>query len=308
MRLRHLLLVPLALLLTGADPGRLRADQIAPGERAATAAPQDDPRRVLVTNDNGIDDPKIVALARAFVELAPESTEVWVVAPDRDRSGSGSYLALTRTGTLRVEPRDLGPGIRAFAVDGYPADCVAIALLGIMSDAPPDLVVSGINGGANLGIDWMFSGTIGAARTAALIGLPAIAVSGLDDDIPGAMDAAVRWVVRLASHALVRELAPGDYLTVSLPRAAPDRIRGVRFADRAPLHTVPRVERTDDGAWHVTGEETIGRPPHAGSDQAAWDAGYIVIVPMRADEVDHVRLLELWRHGNLPGWPPAGGS
>ena len=78
--------------------------------------------------------------------------------------------------------------------------------------------------------------------------------------------------------------------------------RGVRFADRAPLHTVPRVERTDDGAWHVTGEEMIGRPPHAESDQAAWDAGHIVIVPMRADEVDHARLLQLWRHGNTPAW------
>jgi 5'-nucleotidase len=255
--------------------------------------------RVLITNDNGIDDPKIVALARAFARQA----EVWVVAPAADRSGSGNYLTVTRAGKLTVEPRDLGPGIRAFAVHGYPADCVVLALLGVMRNAPPDLVVSGINGGANLGIDWLFSGTIGAARVAALAGIPAMAVSGLDDDIPGAVDAAVEWVVRLAGHELMDDLGPAGYLTVSMPRLAPDQIRGVRLADRAPIRTMPRIEAAGGGVWRVTGEQDPGTPAPSDSDQALWDEGFIAVIPMRADEVDHARLLQRRRQGESVAWP-----
>jgi hypothetical protein len=107
------------------------------------------PRRVLITNDNGLDDPKIVALARAF---APQA-ETWVVAPLVDRSGSTRFLSVSRSGRLAAERRELGAGIRAFAVDGFPADCVLLALYGPMRDARPDLVVSGINGGPNLAHD-----------------------------------------------------------------------------------------------------------------------------------------------------------
>jgi 5'-nucleotidase len=115
---------------------------------------------VLITNDNGIEDVKIVELARAFSEIA----ETYVVAPLEDRSGSTHYLTVTQRGSFRVERRQIGKGIHAYAVDGFPADCVVLALTGIMKDSPPDLVISGINGGPNLGKDWLFSGTIGAAR------------------------------------------------------------------------------------------------------------------------------------------------
>jgi 5'-nucleotidase len=259
------------------------------------------PARVLITNDNGIDDPKIGALARAFAAHA----ETWVIAPATDRSGTGSYLTVTATGMLTAERRDLGPGIQAFAVDGYPADCVALALLGLMRDSPPDLVVSGINGGANLGADWFGSGTVGAVRLAALAGLPAIAVSGLDDDLPGAVDAAVDWVVRLAGSTVIQMLDPPDYLTVSLPRLSPDRIRGVRVADRAPLRIVPRLRSEDSLTWRVVGTDEFGTPTPAHSDQAYWEDGYIVVVPMRADEVDFERLVRWRREGvTLPAWRP----
>lgn len=272
---------------------------------AAPAVAQTDgdsfPTRVLITNDNGIDDPKIAALARAFAARA----EVWVVAPDGDRSGSGTYVVVTRMGALTAEPRDLGPDIRAFAVNGFPADCVLLAFLGLMKDSPPDLVVSGINGGPNLGSDWMFSGTVGAARVAALAGVPAIAVSGVDDDIPGAADAAAAWVARLAGNDLVRDLGPRGYLTVSIPAVPPAEIKGIRVTDRAPLELVPRLEAGDQGMWFVTGTDTLAAAPSGDSDQAAgdsdqaaWDAGYIVLVPMRADEVDQQRLLR-WQRGDV---------
>jgi len=257
------------------------------------------PARVLITNDNGIDDPKIAALARGFARHA----EVWVVAPNGDRSGSGSYITITRTGAIAAASRDLGPGIRAFAVDGFPADCVILALLGLMRESLPDLVVSGINGGANLGSDWLGSGTVGAARMAALAGVPAIAVSGLDDDMPGAVDAAVDWVVRFAGSRIVRELEPPEFLTVSMPRVAPDQVAGIRIVDRAPLRVVPRLVPTGDGKWRVAGTDDLAAAPPPGSDEVAWHDGYIAIVPMRAEEVDFERLV-LWRRSPpaLPAW------
>lgn len=256
--------------------------------------------RVLITNDNGIDDPKIVALARAFSREA----ETWVVAPDRDRSGGGSHLSLLQVGELSAERRELGDGIQAFAVSGFPADCVLLALAGLMRDDLPDLVVSGINGGANLGSDWMFSGTVGAARVAAFAGIPSIAVSGLDDDLPGAVDAAVDWVVRLAASDAVSNLEPGEYLTASLPRVPPVEIVGVKIVDRAPIRAGPRLAADDTGeTWRIVGMEEIRTSVPADSDQAAHDAGFIAVVPMRVDDVDLGRLAR-WRRGEvgLPEW------
>lgn len=261
------------------------------------------PSRVLITNDNGIDDPKIVALARAF----SARSEVWVVAPAEDRSGSGNYLTITRVGELAVQSRDLGEGIQAFAVEGFPADCVIVALTGIMRDHPPDLVVSGINGGANLGVDWMFSGTVGAARVAALAGVRSIAVSGLDDDLPGAVNAATSWVVDLAASPAIRDQQRGEYLTVSMPRVLPSEIRGVRVADRAPPHKKPELEKTKDGSgWKIVGMEEIEGPVPPSSDRAAFQEGFIAVVPMRADEVDRSRLIRWFRNRpSLPAWNPA---
>ncbi len=258
-------------------------------------------RRVLITNDNGIDDPKLIALARA---LAPRA-ETWVVAPAEDRSGTGTFLELPRTGAVRTERRDLGQGIEAYAVKGYPADCVLVALGGILEDSPPDLVISGINGGPNLGADWMFSGTIGAARVAALAGFPAIAVSGLDDDIPGALPAAVDWVVRFCEHQAVRDLKPGEYLTVSLPGVPPSQVRGVRIADRAPLRRGPALRYDGDTqTWHIAGLAARDVELSPIADERLHGNGEIVVVPMRTDEVHGSRLLEWLRSDpDLPDWP-----
>ena len=100
-----------------------------------------------------------------------------------------------------------------------------------MRDAPPDLVISGINTGPNTSDTWVASGTVGAARIAASLGVPAIAVSGVDIKIPGSLETAVNWVVRLAQSAIVRDLRPPQYLTVSLPRIPPKEIKGIRQVD-----------------------------------------------------------------------------
>ena len=290
MALRNLLAVfGISVLVAHAAIPRVAEAQESPDDRL----------RVLITNDNGIDDPKIVALARAFSRHA----ETWVVAPDRDQSGTGSHLTFMKKGKMLVKERDIGQGIKAFAVDGTPGDCVVIAGAALMKDNPPDLIISGINGGANLGMEWMFSGTVGAARVAALGGIPTIAVSGLDDDLPGAVDAAVDWVVRLSSSQLVKGLRSGDYLTVSLPRVTPDKIRGIKIVDRAPGLPVPKFALTDDSTWQLVGMDVPEVAPPPNSDRAVFQEGFIAVVPMRLDEVDKERL-EQWQQENvqLPNW------
>lgn len=125
-------------------------------------------RRVLLTNDDGIAAPGLSLLARL---AARHAEEVWVVAPERDQSGMSR--AATLNTPLRIEQR----AERHFAVGGTPSDCVIMALRHLMRDTPPDLVLSGINRGANLADEVPYSGTVGAAMTARMLGVPAMALS-----------------------------------------------------------------------------------------------------------------------------------
>ena len=158
------------------------------------------PKRVLITNDDGIDDIGIATLARAFSRVS----ETIVIAPLGDRSGSGNYTSLgPKKYYAELEARNLGQGVVAYGLDGFPADCVYFALQGMLREDPPDLVISGINGGPNLGADWFGSGTVGAARVAAFVGVPALAVSGLLRDDPKAVEAVAEWIVRF-DHVIQR--------------------------------------------------------------------------------------------------------
>jgi 5'-nucleotidase len=262
------------------------------------------PRRVLITNDNGIDDVATQALARAFARVA----DVVLVASTEDRSGTSNLMSFTQTGRFVVERRDVGEGVRAWALDGYPADCVIFALAGPMADSLPDLVVSGINGGVNAADEWYGSGTIGAARTAAVAGIPAIAVSGIDRSDPGAIAAVVDWVIRLAHSEIVQQLRAPSYLTVSLPPVAPEQITGVEVVDRA--RGVAGIEaELDSTASQGTGKEVwsvelaLRGQSDSESDVAALGRGHIAVVPMRVGDADPELLARLRSNvGQLPAW------
>jgi len=262
------------------------------------------PRHVLLTNDNGIDDVAIVELARAL----SLHTQVTVVASTEDRSGTSNLMSAVRSGRFTVERRDLGEGIRAFALDGYPADCVLFAVTGPMRDSPPDLVLSGINGGDNAADAWFGSGTIGAARTAAYMGIPAVAISGVEDDDPAAVQAAVEWVVELARSDVVRHLEPRQYLTVSLPIAPPGEILGVEIVQRAWGLMDATTQHAEEGdasgkeTWELQLSLDADRAP-AGSDVAALARGRIAVVPMRVDEHDP-ELFAALRPEAFPPWNP----
>jgi 5'-nucleotidase len=174
-------------------------------------------------------------------------------------------------------------------------------------------VVSGINGGPNLGHEWFGSGTIGAARTAALGGIPAIAVSGLDQSIPGAVKAACRWVVALSQSPVVRQLQPGQYLTVSIPRVSPDEIKGIRVLPRAAIDVsylprlVPETGKQETGKRQRWIMEPPSGQPVPIHDIKGYQERWIVIVPMKVDEVDYSFMKELQTKVDpFPPWPKKG--
>lgn len=271
---------------------------IAGAEQAPSARPW--PERVLITNDDGIEDEdRLLALASSF---AARGSEVTVAVPQENRSGTGNQMTLaTRSSEISVkrlvrhEKSHGGPAAAFYVVDGYPADCIVFALTGPLREEPPDLVISGINGGPNLAEAWLGSGTIGAARMAAFAGIPALAVSGIDEEDPEAPARVAEWVARLASSPPVRQLEAGTYLTVALPKVSLDEVAGVRVARRFHLRRVPIMTLADGDRseaselWRITG--AVAPEPDPESDVALLDQRYIVITPMRADE-HHEVLLE----------------
>jgi 5'-nucleotidase len=268
------------------------------------------PRSVVITNDDGIEAEGLLALVEAFAPM----TRVYVIAPLANRSGSTNYISAIARRGIEVERRDLGEGIIAYGVDGYPADAVTWAINGLLAGDPPDLVISGVNTGPNLTDDWSLSGTIGAARVAALFGVRAIAVSGWTSEHPETLEAVARWIVELSQSSLARELEPGQYLTVSVPRVAAADIAGVAIAHRSPRDWNIVMQRSGDATasgrerWSLSFQPNEIAPP-AGADLDYFRRNVIAIVPMRVDEHDWDALRALLDSPPaLPTWPPAAGG
>src|SRR5882672_4662563 len=172
----------------------------------------DDRPCLLVTNDDGIDAPGLQALVAAVKHLG----RVVVVAPDRERSGAGHALTLGRP--LRVSSR----GEDRFEVDGTPTDCVHLGVFNLTGGRPPQLVLSGINRGANLGDDVTYSGTVAAALEGSMLRIPSVAFS-VERDHDGEVDytVAASLAARIAEKALAHGLPAGVLLNVNVPLGAP---------------------------------------------------------------------------------------
>jgi len=290
------------------------------GIQAQTAnLEQERPLRIVVTNDDGVEEleDRVVPLARALAAFA----DVYVVIPARNRSGTTHHMSLSM-GRRALESELVWSGaleegggeVEVHVVEGYPADCVALALGGILRDRSADLVISGPNGGPNLGPSWFGSGTIGAARMAAIFGVPAIAVSGVDEEDEEAVETLAAWVAQLARSELVLGLEPGSYLTVALPQKSASEIRGIRVAPRAAglggryfEKAPPLIGEGDAGPRQVwlLQVPAMSEPPPADTDIGLYVRDYIVVTPMRADEHDYALMDELrGRLGELPAWPP----
>ena len=275
------------------------------GEQSQSDPLQPWPTSVVITNDDGIDSHASVALARAFATIA----ETYLVVPAENQSSGTNFAMAARSGRFDVEERDVGEGIAAYAVDGYPADCVFFALNGLLRESPPDLVISGVNTGNNLADAWILSGTVGAARVSAYYGVPAIAVSGIDDDDVESVEAVAAWVVKFAQSEAVRRLVPPQYLTVSLPVVPAAQIRGIEVTERARglramTATLMPEDQQRNGiqAWSFDVVRDAFPAPDF-TDAAVVGEGSIAIVAMRVDESDAE--MHAWLSQNkdkIPAW------
>ena len=247
-------------------------------------------KRILVSNDDGIAAPGIQALAEALERVG----EVTVVAPEREQSAAGHSLTLHKP--LRVY--DQGP--RRHAVSGTPTDCVAMAVHHLM-DGPPDILVSGINRGANLGDDVTYSGTVSAAMEGTLLGVPSIAVSQVWWD-PAGFDAACEFACGLVRHLLAeqdhgRGLPPDTLLNINVPDLAPDRVKGMRWTVQGKRRFTKEqvVENTDPRGrkYFWIGGSDLEWEGNPDSDHTAVVDGYISVTPVHMDMTNHEALSAL---------------
>jgi len=238
-----------------------------------------------VTNDDGIMAPGLLALRRALAELG----EVTVVAPTTPQSAVGH--AITLTDPVRVHRVSLGDGAVGWAVEGSPADCVKMALYELMPERP-DLVASGINLGANVGINVLYSGTVAAAIEAAFIGLPAMSVS-IEPAETVDFDGAARIARRLIDQAIARDPSRPALLNVNVPDLSKGPPKGVKVVPQSLKGWRESWERRTHprgGTYYWMVGEMRTEEEGAETDVAALADRYVTVTPLRFDLTDHGRL------------------
>jgi len=236
--------------------------------------------RLLLTNDDGVGAPGLAALYRAVRDLG----EVAVVAPDSERSAVGH--AITLSDPLRVSDYRNSDGMEAVAVSGTPADCVKIAVGAILKE-PPDLVLSGINQGANVGTNVLYSGTVSAATEAAMLGIPAAAFS-LGDRNFADFGPAAAFARKLAGQIHRRGLPPGISLNVNVPPLPAAAIKGVAVTRQGKLRVEEwfdqRVDPRERHYYWMAGEKAVDESADPGKfDDAALREGFISLTPIHFD-------------------------
>ncbi|HEX5755820.1 MAG TPA: 5'/3'-nucleotidase SurE [Arenimonas sp.] len=233
--------------------------------------------RVLISNDDGVDTPGILALAEG---LRGADHAVTVVAPDRDRSGASNSLTLDQP----IRARPLRESV--WQVAGTPTDCVHLALSGLL-DADPDIVVSGINNSANLGDDVIYSGTVAAAMEGRFLGLPAVAMSLVTREGSGRhFEAAARAAVAIIARLRDDPLPADTILNVNVPDLPWSEIRGFEVTRLGHRHRAEPCIRQDDPRgrpiWWI-GPPGPAQDAGAGTDFHAVRTGKISITPIHVD-------------------------
>ena len=237
--------------------------------------------RILVSNDDGYLAPGLHRLADELSSLG----DVSVVAPDRDRSGASNSLTLR----VPIRPRTAGNGF--IFVDGTPTDCVHLAVTGLLKPEP-DIVVSGINAGANLGDDVIYSGTVAAAMEGRLLGIPAIAVS-LASRPCRHYDTAALVARRLVERLVERPLDSNVILNVNVPDVPAVALRGFRATRLGHRHRSEPVIRMDDPRGepiYWVGPAGAEQDAGPGTDFDSVRAGYVSVTPLHVDLTRHQSL------------------
>lgn len=235
--------------------------------------------RILLVNDDGISAPGLKLLHQVARRL---SKDVWVFAPETEQSGASHSFTLTST--IRVQK--LGP--RRFSVAGSPTDCVLMAICEFLKDHPPDLVLSGINRGANLAEEVTYSGTVAGAMEAALFGVRAIALS--QATLP---DRTIHWFAsQHHAEAVIRKLMSVEwtsdvFMNVNFPACPAEKVRGVRVVKqgrRSAAYEIVKVPRLRGRDFYLIGESQRGAEMQKGdSDHRVVDRNMIAITPLHVD-------------------------
>lgn len=238
--------------------------------------------RILLSNDDGIHAPGLAVLE----EIAREMTDdVWVCAPAEEQSGAGHSLTLHQPVRLREH------GEKRYAVTGTPTDSVNLALRKLFADKQPDVVISGVNAGENLGDDVTYSGTVSAAMEGALAGIPAIALSQAFRDNGASFSATKAWGKRVLEPLVDMVMAKRTVINVNFPALPAGKVRGIRVV-RQGFHDYDRGSL-------VEGRDPRGRPYYwfglqdaehtldHGTDLEAVEDGYIAVTPLQLDLTNH---------------------
>jgi 5'-nucleotidase len=245
--------------------------------------------RILCTNDDGIDAPGLEVLEGIAGQLAGE---VWVVAPEHDQSGVSHAVSLHQP--VRISQR----GPRRFGITGTPGDCAIVALSHLMSGKPPDLLLCGVNRGANIGLETVFSGTVGGAMTGMMLGIPSIALSQSWSDRDN-----VPWqtAATLAPDIVRRMLAvgwgPATCLNINFPDLPPEKCGPLTLARQGPglIQGMVVDTRTDPRGFHYhwIGFRRGAREQGPESDLEALETGKVVVTPLRYDRTDEQAYAQL---------------
>jgi 5'-nucleotidase len=255
---------------------------------------------VLLTNDDGIEADGLQALRRALLEIP--DIELAVIAPDGNRSAMARSITTRRP--LWVQEVDFGDGTSGFATDGTPVDCVRLARLGLIDGFEADLIVSGINHGANLGDDITYSGTVAAALEGVVLGLPAIAVSQqsaareMDFRLGDAFDfeEGARFVARVVEEIDDVPLPDGTLLNINCPAGDASGVEVTRLGKRIYRDELKLSDEQDDRRRYWIYGADPGFHDDPGTDLAAVAAGRIAVTPLHFDLTDTAGMDALERH------------
>jgi 5'-nucleotidase len=248
--------------------------------------------RVLLTNDDGIYAKGIEAL---YLALSGEH-DVTVVAPETEQSAVGH--AITWLNPLRVASVQRNGAFFGYALSGTPADCVKIAITELLKP-PPQIVVSGINLGANVGVNVIYSGTVSAATEAAVLGVPSIAVS-IDSFRPVDFSAATEFIPKLVRLVAERGLPEGVSLNVNVPNLQASEVRGVRITQQGRKKHLERYDRRIDPRGHVyywLCNSTFMHDRDPAADSLALEEDCISVTPIQYNLTHHDMLDKLKRWG-----------
>ena len=235
--------------------------------------------KILITNDDGINAKGIEALAIALKNVG----EIYVVAPDRERSATGHGITVHHP--LRVqETNNFGDSVKSWWVDGTPADCVKVAIQGLMTDLP-DLVVSGINLGSNLGTDVLYSGTVSAAIEGIIHDIPSFAISLSTDKNPD-FCYATDFAKYICTEIKEQHLTIDTLLNINIPALTSTKIKGVKVTKLGTRRYKNCMEKRFDPKGRIyywMGGEAIDINKDDGTDIAAIEQGYVSVTPIHFD-------------------------